>query len=266
MIQKFKNLKIQSFKWLEFLNLGIRNLLLAAVIAAPLQLSAQRKITFLAADKLEITADLYLFDAGAPYIILFHQENSSRGEYREIAPRLQRLGFNCLAVDLRSGKESNFVQNETAVLTQKNNLPATILDCEKDILAAMNHIEKTTIKNQYILFGSSFSASLAMKAANRNKRVAAVIAYSPGEYFSPVSVKDWLKDFDRLIYVSSTKREQPFVAELVKDVPAQVLTIYQPPGDGVRGAPALGSSHPQAGECWMSLMMFINKVKEEKYK
>jgi hypothetical protein len=105
-----------------------------------------------------------------------------------------------------------------------------------------------------------------MKTANRNRRVAAVIAYSPGEYFSPVSVKDWLKDFDRLIYVSSSKREQPFVTELVKDIPAQFLTIYQPPGDGVRGAPALWNSHPQASECWMSLMMFINKVKEEKYR
>ena len=236
---------------------------MAAFLAVTLQLSAQRKLTFMTEDKLTVTADLYLYDAGAPYIILFHQENSSRGEYREIAPKLLKMGFNCLAVDLRSGKECNFVQNETAALAQKSNLTATLLDAEKDIRAAMDYIEKTAIKNQYILFGSSFSASLAMKIANQNKRAVAVIAYSPGEYFSPVKVTDWLKDFNKLLYISSTKREQPFVTELVKDIPSQFLTIYQPSGEGIRGSPALWNEHPQANDCWMSLMMFVKKVKEK---
>ena len=271
MIQRFKDSKIQRFKdskigILESWNHGIRNLIiLVAVFAVPAQLSAQRKITFLAADRLEVTADLYLYDAGAPYIILFHQENSSRGEYREIAPRLQKLGFNCLAVDLRNGKECNFVQNETAALAQRNNLSATTSDCEKDLRAAMDYVEKTAIKNRYILLGSSFSASLAMKAANQNGKVTAVIAFSPGEYFSPVTVSDWLIDFDKLLFVSSTKREQPFVAELVKDIPEQLLTVYDPSGDGIRGAPALWSEQPQANEIWMSLLLFMKKVKDKKY-
>ena len=117
-------------------------LMAVALCAVTMQLPAQRKLTFLAADKLIVTADLYLYDAGAPYIILFHQENSSRGEYREIAPRLVKMGFNCLAVDLRSGKECNFMQNETAALAQKNNLSVTLLDAEEDIRAAMDYIKK----------------------------------------------------------------------------------------------------------------------------
>ncbi len=238
-----------------------------AIIAIPVQVSAQRKISFLASDKLVVTADLYLYDNGAPYIILLHQENSSRGEYREIAPKLLKLGFNCLAVDLRNGKESNFVQNETAALAQKNNLPATTLDCEKDIWAAMDYVEKTAIKNRYILFGSSFSASLAMKVANQNKKATAVVAFSPGEYFSPVKVKDWLKDYEKLTFVTYTKREQPFVTELIKDIPAQYLTTFLPSsGEGVHGASALWNDNPSASEYWMSLMMFVKKVKEEKYK
>jgi pimeloyl-ACP methyl ester carboxylesterase len=236
------------------------------VFAAPMQLLAQRKVTFLASDKLEVTADLYLYDNGAPYIILFHQENSSRGEYREVAPKLLKLGFNCLAVDLRSGKECRFVKNETAAEAQKNNLPATISDCEKDVLAAIEYVRKTAIKNRYVLFGSSFSASLAMKVSNHNQKATAVIAFSPGEYFSPVKVKDWLKDFDKLLYVTSTKREQSFVTELIKDIPAQYVTKYQPSGDGVHGAPALWNDNPSASDGWMSLMMFVKKVKEEKYK
>ncbi len=228
---------------------------------------AQRKITIVASDKLIVTADLYLSDNGAPYIILFHQENSSRGEFREIAPKLQKMGFNCLAIDLRHGKESNYVQNETVIKVREEHLPATTLDCEKDILAAIDYISKTAIKNKCVLFGSSFSASLAMKAANHNKYVTAVIAFSPGEYFTPsAKVEHWLADFDKPLFVASTKREYPFIASMLKDIPQQDVILFQPSvGDGVHGAPALWSSNPSSNEYWMALMMFMKKVKETKY-
>jgi dienelactone hydrolase len=235
------------------------------VFVALLPLSAQRKITFLANDGLEITADVYLFDSGAPYIILLHQENSSRGEYREIAPKLHKMGFNCLAVDLRSGKECNFIQNETAARAKENNIPATLLDCEKDIIAAIEHVGKISTKNRCVIFGSLFSASLAIKVADKSRKITAVIAFNPGEYFAPLTVKDWVTDFKQLLYIMSTKREQAFVTEIVKDIPAQLITRYQPTDDGgIQGAQALWNDNPQASEIWMSLLLFMNKVKEEK--
>jgi alpha-beta hydrolase superfamily lysophospholipase len=75
---------------------------------------AQEKINFTASDHLKISADLYLKDQTLPFIILCHQANSSRGEYFEIASRLQKLGYNCLAIDLRAGESMNYVKNETA--------------------------------------------------------------------------------------------------------------------------------------------------------
>ena len=236
---------------------------LVSLFVAPAQVAAQRRVSFLASDGLAVTADLYVIDTGAPYIILLHQENSSRGEFREIAPRLQRLGFNCLAIDLRSGRESNFVQNETAALARNNNVPASFLDCEKDILAAINYLSNTAFRNRFIIFGSSFSASLAMKVANQNWRIAAVVAFSPGEYFRPVSAKDWFQDFDQPLFVTSTKREQPFVSELIKDIPAHLVTKFYPEGDGVKGAPALWSENSESSNNWFSLMLFLNKVKED---
>jgi len=235
------------------------------LLATSLQLSAQRKVTFLSSDGLEITADLYLHDRGAPYIILLHKENSSRGEYREIAPRLTKMGFNCLAIDLRSGKESNFVQNETAAFAQKNNFPTSLLDCENDILSAIEYIRNTAINPRCILFGSCFSASLAMKVANQNRRITAVIASSPGEYFKPLTVKDWLTDFNQLLFVTSTKWEEPFVNELLSDIPPHLISRYQSSEGGVQGAPALWNDNPETNVIWMSLMMFINKVRKEKY-
>ena len=61
-------------------------------------------LNFKAADNLEITADWYSIpDSTAPIIILYHQAGWSRGEYIEIAPKLNAMGFQCLAVDQRSG-------------------------------------------------------------------------------------------------------------------------------------------------------------------
>ena len=105
-----------------------------------------------------------------------------------------------------------------------------------------------------------------MKVANQNRRITAVIAFSPGEYFIPLTVKDWLKDFDRMVYVSLTSREQPFVTELLKEVPTNLVTSYRQSGNGVHGASALWSDNPQANDIWMSLLLFVNKVKEERYK
>jgi len=56
-------------------------------------------------DDIKIITDSYIIseDPKTPVIVLFHQAGWSRGEYLEIAPKLNHLGFNCVAVDLRSG-------------------------------------------------------------------------------------------------------------------------------------------------------------------
>jgi len=55
---------------------------------------------FYADDSLEINADFYQADPFSPYIIFMHQAGSSRGEYKEIAPRFTKMKFNGLALDL----------------------------------------------------------------------------------------------------------------------------------------------------------------------
>ncbi|MDR0815506.1 MAG: hypothetical protein LBN37_07135, partial [Bacteroidales bacterium] len=96
------------------MNAVVKSLIICAVLSVSSQLYAQKKVSFTAADGLTITADLYRVDKYAPFIILLHRENSSRGEYHDIATKLQKLGFSSLAVDLRYGKECNYVRNETS--------------------------------------------------------------------------------------------------------------------------------------------------------
>ncbi|MEO0910157.1 MAG: hypothetical protein AAFX96_07390, partial [Pseudomonadota bacterium] len=74
------------------------------------------KVTFQAAGNLTVTADLQLpkKNKAKAAIILFHMAGASRGEYRDIAPVLNEMGYATLAVDQRSGGKFNGIKNETA--------------------------------------------------------------------------------------------------------------------------------------------------------
>ena len=65
------------------------------------KISAQKTKTFPSKDGITITADLYEIDSASPVILLCHQAGYSRGEYIESAKRLNKFGFNCLAIDQR---------------------------------------------------------------------------------------------------------------------------------------------------------------------
>jgi len=60
-------------------------------------------IEFPSKDGLMITADSYEMLPGKGFILLCHQADFSRGEYTETAKRLNEMGYNCLAIDQRSG-------------------------------------------------------------------------------------------------------------------------------------------------------------------
>jgi len=116
----------------------------------------KEKVTFEAEDGIEITADKYLENEEYPYILLFHQAGSSRGEFNDIAERFLKLRYNCLAVDLRSGDNSNYVKNETALKAGGQHSSVSFLDAAQDIRAAIDYAWNLNPK-EVILLGSSFS-------------------------------------------------------------------------------------------------------------
>ncbi|HEX2934259.1 MAG TPA: dienelactone hydrolase family protein [Bacteroidales bacterium] len=228
----------------------------------PMTIDAQQTVTFPSSDGLPITADLYMQDKSLPFIILYHQANFSRGEYRETAPKLMKLGYNCLAVDLRSGKEVNYVQNETAARAREKNLPVGYLDAEKDMLSAIDYVKKQS-KERIVIFGSSYSASLALKIGKNNQSVAAIIAFSPGEYFQPqIILKPLLAKYDKPLFIASTTTEYPFVKEMTSDIAPSLITWFTPSKSGVHGSRALWQASPESEQCWMTLLMFIKNLKK----
>jgi dienelactone hydrolase len=224
--------------------------------------SAQERVTFLSSDSLRITADLYLNNAQEnPFIILFHQAESSRGEYIAIAPKLKNLGYNCLAVDLRSGLKSNYIKNETAERAKKHNLSSKYIDAKKDMAAAIDFIKRYNHK-PVILFGSSYSASLSLILASEFDNIQAIIAFSPGEYFKPdLEVKSKISDLKIPIFLAATELEYNYVKELTTGIEKKYKTFYKPAkGPGVHGAKALWEDNSSSRACWFELTYFIGKL------
>ena len=96
-----------------------------------------RRVKFPSKDGVTITADMYEANPDYPWVVMFHMAQSSRGEFQRIAPKMNRLEVNCIAVDLRSGKENNFIVNETYVLAKNTGLGTSYMDAEADMKAAI---------------------------------------------------------------------------------------------------------------------------------
>lgn len=236
--------------------------LLIAFMASNKPAMSQQKITFPAKDGLEVTADLYFLSSEKPYVILFHQARYSRGEYIEIAPKIVNLGYNCLAVDLRSGNEVNGVKNETAQRAREKGLPTDYIRAIADIEGALKYVKSQT-DLPFILWGSSYSASLVLVQAAKDLRTRAVIAFSPGEYFDKSDfVSSQIQNISVPVLVLSSKGECSSVKELVSSIKNQKLvTQYCPSERGRHGSSALWKLNPSNKDYWLALTMFFNKIK-----
>ena len=223
---------------------------------------AQRMITFPSKDGVTITADLYEIDSLAPVMLLCHQARYSRGEYIETAKRLNKFGFNCLAIDQRSGKECNAVENETALAAANLGKSGNYSDAEQDITAGIEYLYNK-YHRKIILLGSSYSASLALIIAKENKNVCAAAVFSPGEYLGGENfVRKKIAGLDKPVYASSSFDEAGAVTELLKDVISNLKVQFIPKSPGNHGSKVLWESNSSNQEYWVTLMAFLSKVKD----
>jgi len=223
-------------------------------------------ISFKSTDGLLITADRYTphEKISTPLIVLFHQAGSSRGEYSEIAPRLNKLGFNCIAVDLRSGEYSRGKDNETAIRAGDAGLPTSYADALPDIIAALNYADTHYSHSKIIAWGSSYSAALALKVAGDHPElVDAVISFSPGEYFSHVGKsKTWIRDSAKNIkaatFITSSKNEVGSWAAIYDVINTSSKQSFIPKTAGKHGSKALWKKYAGSQDYWDAVTEFLN--------
>ncbi len=218
-----------------------------------------KTVNFKSLDKLDITADIYHIGKDMPVMVLCHQAGWSRGEYKESAIEFNKLGFNCIAIDQRSGNAINGVANETAKGYTPVGLPQDYVNAEQDIIAAINYANAMYSKN-IILVGSSYSAGLVLKIAKENSKVEMVMSFSPGEYYgSLINLKQTITGLDKPTFITSSNSEAP-VAKLLYDViTATKKTHFIPQGAGHHGSRALWSANAGNTEYWTAVKTFLGK-------
>lgn len=140
-----------------------------------------QEVTFGASDGVVLYADLHLAEAGkaAPLLLLFHQGGgNARAEYGPMMPRLVGQGYSVLAVDQRSGGDALGGVNRTVAAMAEAEY--SYCDAYLDLEAALGYADREGFAGPIIAWGSSYSASLAIRlGAEHEDDLAGVLAFSP---------------------------------------------------------------------------------------
>ncbi|CAG2532657.1 Alpha/beta hydrolase family protein [Maribacter dokdonensis] len=223
---------------------------------------AQKTIDFPSKDGLLITADYYEDKGSETFILLFHQAGWSRGEYKEIAPKLNTLGYSCLAIDQRSGGAVNSVTNQTNQRAVAAGKETTYLDAFQDIEATVAYVKKAYSPKKIIIWGSSYSSSLVLKyAGDHPDQIDAALAFSPGEYFGK---EDFIKNSAAHIkvptFITSAQNEQDNWAAINQAIPTTRKVTYVPATAGNHGSRALWEKFEDNNGYWNSVKNFLKQL------
>lgn len=239
-------------------------------------------VTYKSEDSLLITADFYSTgNKNNPTIILLHRSASSRGQYRRIAPRLVKEGYNCLAVDTRWGGSKNplrVVDNRTG---ERNGTYAVIDsypqyrnkrkewhektwpiidDSYMDMKASLNWV-KNNYNGKVFVLGSSITSIFTLKLASEmGNKISGAIAYSPGEYndSDTTMVTRWASKIEQpvLIVSAATDAEEQMTTPIYKAIPSKDKSYFKAE-KGNHGSIILLDDEKN----WKPLLEFLKKYK-----
>ncbi|NQX96345.1 MAG: dienelactone hydrolase family protein, partial [Flavobacteriales bacterium] len=222
-----------------------------------------KKITFKSEDGLLVTGNLYEIGKDKPIILLCHQARYNKFEYADIAPKLNELGYNCLAIDQRSGGSFAGKPNETYErATKKGITDITYLDAEQDIIAAVNYLSNKYDK-KITAWGSSYSSGLVLYVSANNDNVNASISFSPGDYFDKkeVSLTKTIAAIQKPFFITSSKAESPGETQLLKDITLSASSVhFIPESAGFHGSKALWTGQEGAEEYWTAIKSFLTTI------
>lgn len=220
------------------------------------------KVTFPSKDNLTVVANLYEKDSAAIPVVLCHQARFNKIEYVKIAPKLNDMGFTCLAIDQRSGGNLLEWFNETYENAMKDSISTNFLDAVQDMESAVKYMYEK-YKQPVVVWGSSYSSGLAIKVANGNNKVRAVISFSPGEYYGETySLRDSIAGLNIPVFITSSKEEaNEDLTQLISVLDSNLVTQFIPQSAGTHGSRALWETDPNNREYWDAVKAFLEKIK-----
>ncbi|MDA3868122.1 MAG: alpha/beta fold hydrolase [Salinivirgaceae bacterium] len=195
---------------------------------------------------ISIRGDLYQLEkTSKPFVLLFHQAGYSRGEYRETAPWLNKMGFSCLAIDQRSGNAVNGVENETYKQAKSMGLDTDYVSALPDLRSAIEYVQNELGQKEIILVGSSYSAALVfILATEYPDKVKGLAAFSPGEYFKYNGKKmtSYAANVSCPVFITSAAKEKKHWEEIYDALKSE-KNYFLPDSNGFHGSQALWSKN-----------------------
>jgi pimeloyl-ACP methyl ester carboxylesterase len=171
------------------------------------KISSMEKISFITKDKIKIIANLYTVDKPLGWVIFVHMMPAAKESYDHLAKRLQNLGYEGLALDLRGHGESTFSLQGDALNYAKftdEEHQKSILDLE----AAVDYLIKERKANaeKIIFIGASIGANLALQYLSEHFECKNAILLSPGLNYRGIITEPLVKNLrhsQRVFFIGS---------------------------------------------------------------
>lgn len=233
------------------------------------EISNVKEISFYTPDSIQIFGDLYELDKKEKTILLFHQGGSNaRGEYESIIPVLTEEGYNVLAIDQRSGGQyyGNYNRTIAKVPTHIYGDGYGYCDAYNNLESALDFIIDSGFSGEKIIWGSSYSASLAIQLANnRQDDISGVLAFSPA---SGGSMKDCLPDAyfetlkNPLILLKPPNEMQSENSKLQFELAQKYGHQTFVPENGIHGSSMLVEERVggEVDDTWEVVLAFLKKI------
>ena len=208
------------------------------------------KITLKTKDNLDIVG-LYYPSLASKGVLLLHMMPAAKESWNEFAPKLQNLGYQVLAIDLRGHGESSAgpegFRNFSDLDHQK-----TIFDLD----AGIEFLETKGVKqNNLVLIGASIGANLALQCLTEHQEIKKAILLSPGIDYRGIKIEPLMSKLssDQKVMLVGSNNDSESNNEVLQKIasvasenvrPNITIIVYQRAGHGTDMLGQAGANEP----------------------
>jgi len=161
------------------------------------------KISLTTNDNIKIAANLYGVKNPVGWLVLVHMMPSTKDIYADLAGRLQNLGYESLAIDLRGHGESDGGPNGFLNFSDSQH-QKSIFDLE----AAADYLMKTreARPDKIVFVGASFGANLVLQYISGHSEFEIAVLLSAGLNYRGVKTEPLVKNLQnrqKVFFISS---------------------------------------------------------------
>lgn len=166
------------------------------------------KIYFITKDGVKIVADLYSVSNPIGWLVLSHMMPATKESYSDLAQRLQNLGYESLAIDLRGHGESDGGPNGFTQFSDSEH-QKSIFDLE----ASVDYLIKNrgAVAEKISFIGASIGANLSLQYISEHPEYKTAILLSAGLNYKGIKTEPMVKKLkvgQKILFVGAKDDER----------------------------------------------------------